>query len=362
MRENDFFKLQQMKKILLIEDNVELLDNTAELLELSNYEVLKAENGIKGVELALEGKPDLIICDIMMPFLDGFGVIHSLQKSGETSDIPFIFLTAKSDRNDLRKAMESGADDFLTKPFESIELLKAVEASIEKKQRRKGFALEFGKASPVCAPSEEAGGKLLQLLDRDSHNYRKKYLLYTEGQRPAQVYYIVKGKVKIYKLYEDGKELITNILGPGDFIGYRGILEDTNYLDNAQVLEDAVLIMIPRQEFLQLVSEHTEIALQFIKLLARSVVEKEENLMNLAYNSLRKRAANGLLLVLDKFKTEQAGSPSIGISRENLAHIIGSATESLMRTLSDFKDEKLIDIRDGKIYLLDEDRLRGLLN
>src|SRR5688572_13362054 len=100
-----------MKKILLIEDNTEVRENTSEIISLANYEVLTAENGKVGVELAQKEKPDLIICDIMMPELDGYGVLHILSKKPETAGIPFIFLTAKTEKNDVRKGMNLGADD-----------------------------------------------------------------------------------------------------------------------------------------------------------------------------------------------------------------------------------------------------------
>ena len=122
------------KTILLIEDNKDLRENTAEILELSNFKVLQANNGKTGVELATREKPDLIICDVMMPILDGYGVIHLLTKNPETATIPFIFLTAKSDRIDFRKGMQMGADDYITKPFDDVELLSAVESRIRKRE------------------------------------------------------------------------------------------------------------------------------------------------------------------------------------------------------------------------------------
>ena len=121
-----------MKKILLIEDNDHIRENTSEILEMSNYKVFSAENGKTGVELALREKPDLIICDIMMPVLDGYGVLHMVQKNTTTRNIPFIFLTAKTERSDLRKGMELGADDYITKPFSGTELLNAVEGRLKK--------------------------------------------------------------------------------------------------------------------------------------------------------------------------------------------------------------------------------------
>src|SRR5215470_12250987 len=121
-----------MKKILLIEDNKDMRENTTEILELANFKVTAAKNGKEGVEYALKDKPDLIICDIMMPVLDGYGVLHMLSKKEETAGIPFIFLTAKAERTDFRKGMEMGADDYVTKPFDDIELLNAIEIRLKK--------------------------------------------------------------------------------------------------------------------------------------------------------------------------------------------------------------------------------------
>ena len=106
--------------ILIIEDNTDIRESTAEILELAGYTTLTAENGKIGVEMAQKQSPSLIICDIMMPELDGYGVLYLLSKSPETAVIPLIFLTAKSERIDMRKGMEMGADDYLTKPFDDI--------------------------------------------------------------------------------------------------------------------------------------------------------------------------------------------------------------------------------------------------
>src|SRR5687768_6557413 len=121
-----------MKKILLIEDNPEVRENTSEILSLANYDVLVAENGKIGVDIAQRQRPDLIICDIMMPELDGYGVLHILSKNEETAGIPFIFLSAKAEKADVRKGMDLGADDYLTKPFDDTDLLNAIEARLKK--------------------------------------------------------------------------------------------------------------------------------------------------------------------------------------------------------------------------------------
>ena len=121
-----------MKKILVIEDEQPVRANILELLEIEEFNVIGAENGAIGVKLAQEHLPDLIICDVMMPKLDGYGVLTTLRKNPITATIPFIFLTAKVDRTDVREGMSLGADDYLTKPVKSKELLRAIATRLEK--------------------------------------------------------------------------------------------------------------------------------------------------------------------------------------------------------------------------------------
>lgn len=121
-----------MTKVLVIEDAKDLRDDVVEMLSLEGYNAEGAENGIEGVRLAREFYPDLIVCDIMMPELDGYGVLQNLRSTPETATIPFIFLTAKTDRVDMRHGMVLGADDYLTKPFRVNELLDSIRVRLEK--------------------------------------------------------------------------------------------------------------------------------------------------------------------------------------------------------------------------------------
>ena len=351
-----------MKKILIIEDNEEVRENTAEILELSNYQVLTADNGKAGVELALKEKPDLIVCDIMMPVLDGYGVFHLLTKHEETSGIPFIFLTAKSEKTDFRKAMELGADDYLTKPFDGTELLNAVKTRLQKTELlKKVYANSSEAINDFINNAGQSGKVQLTSDEREVCRYKKKHILFTEGQRPKFVYYIISGKVKTTKVNEEGKELITNIYTTGDFLGFIPIVEEINYTDNAQVLEETELMLIPKDDFLQLITSDLQVARQFIKLVTHNILEKEEDLLNFAYNSLRKKVAYGLIQLFDKGKeTTKDGNKSLDFTRKNMAHAIGIATESLIRTLSDFKDEGLVELEDGKVVLVNEKKLRNL--
>jgi len=351
-----------MKKILIIEDNDEVRENTVEILELSDYTVISAGNGKEGVEVALKEKPDLIVCDIMMPQLDGYGVLHLLSKHKETSNIPFIFLTAKSEKQDFRKGMDSGADDYITKPFDGTELLNAIEIRLKKAdQFKESIIADVKSVNDFISRAKQSASLKLTSEERDVYNYKRKHILYAEGQRPKVVYFVISGKIKVYKTSTDGKELITSVSGPGDFLGYTAILENTNYRDNAVALEDSKLMLIPREDFLELITNDTKIAKQFIGIITKNIVEKEESLLNLAYSSLRKKVAYGLSQLGEKYKEPGKEKIVVDISRENLAQTIGVATESLIRTLADFKSEGLIDIQTGKVILLNFDGLKNLL-
>src|SRR4051812_43265617 len=123
-----------MTKILVIEDELSIRENMAEILEYEGYEVLTAEQGVAGVQMARDSMPDLVICDIMMPLLDGYGVLTELRSQAETATIPFIFLTARADRDAIRIGMNAGADDYLTKPCGRDEIMAAVRARMAKRE------------------------------------------------------------------------------------------------------------------------------------------------------------------------------------------------------------------------------------
>lgn len=350
-----------MKTILVIDDNNNIRENIAEILDLAGYKIFTAANGKEGVEIALKEKPSVIICDIMMPELDGYGVLHLLRKNPETQNIPFIFLTAKTERSDFRRGMEMGADDYITKPFEDIELLNAVEIRLKKAE----ILGQNYTASPQGLSQFLKDVKSTGIIEKLSEQYAvesfdKKQVLYQEGKRPRFLYYLMKGKIKGFKSHEDGKEYITDLYSDGDFIGYTALIEDTNYEDSATILEDADIMMIPRDDFSQMVYSDISIASKFIHIITQNVKEKEERLLNLAYSSLRKRVAKALVDIVEKFKLKEQTHP-IEISREDIAQYVGTATESLIRTLSDFKAEKKIEIKSGKIIINDVEKLRNML-
>jgi len=350
-----------MKSVLVIDDNMDIRENTAEILEMAGYKTFTAENGKKGVELAQKEKPDLIVCDIMMPELDGYGVLHLLRKNEETERIPFVFLTAKTERSDFRKGMEMGADDYITKPFEDIELLNAIEVRLKKAAVLDNKYAPSQQGINQFIKDVKDAGLIQHLSDHyDVETFNKKQILYQEAKRPRYLYYLVKGKVKAFKSHEDGKEYITDLFSDGDFIVYPALISDKTYDDSAVILEDSEIMQIPKDDFLQMIYGNMDVAAKFIRIMTNNVKEKEERLLNLAYSSLRKRVAKALVDIQTKFNAENIDKP-LEISRDDFAQYVGTATESLIRTLSDFKAEKLILIKDGKISIINLDKLKNLL-
>jgi CRP-like cAMP-binding protein/DNA-binding NarL/FixJ family response regulator len=352
-----------MKTILLIEDNDEIRENTAEILELAMYNVFTASNGKEGIEKAIDVKPDLIICDIMMPVLDGYGVLHTIQKNDEIKNTPFIFLTAKTERSDFRKGMELGADDYITKPFDGTELLNAVDSRLKKVELlKKSFSSGMDGVHQLIM--ESSGGDVLKSMteNRSINSYHKKQIIYKEGNHPTQLYYVLSGKIKTVKSNDDGKELVTDLYSAGDFLGHIALLQGGVYRETAEAIDDCDIAIIPKKEFEDLLSNSKEVAQKFINLLAKNIADKEHHLLGLAYSSLRKKVADALIVLKNKYQVPNSGNFSIDISRENLANIAGTATESLIRTLSDFKSEKLIEIKDGHITIMNDKKLEDMVN
>ena len=350
-----------MKKVLVIEDNKEILENTAEILELSNYDVVTAENGKIGIERALTDRPDLILCDIMMPELDGYGVLHMVQSHPQLQHTPFIFLTAKTDLSEIRKGMSLGADDYIPKPFDPTDLLTAVEGRLKKASLIRTEIAEGIRGTDQVLTISGGEKKLQDFVDgRHVDHYKKRQRIFSEGNHPIRLYYVQKGKVKIFKINDEGKELIIRIVNEGEFFGYTAMFENSVYKENADALEDSDIATIPRNEFEEFIHSHPDVSRKFIKLLASDVTDKEEQLLHIAYNSLRRKVADALLAVHKTYHTAADGD--IYLSRENLAALAGTATESLIRTLTSFKAEHLIDIKEGRITILNFSKLQRMAN
>ncbi|MBC8757643.1 response regulator [Kordia sp. YSTF-M3] len=335
-----------MKKILIIEDNQDVRENTADILELANYEVCTADNGKKGVELAKNARPDIIICDIMMPGLNGYEVLQNLSEDKKTASTPFIFLTSRTERTDVRKGMNLGADDYLTKPFEENELLEAVATRLNKHTfLKKEFSKDIKGVNQFLDEASSHEGMEHLSKDRNSKTYKKRETLFMEGDAAHTLYFIQSGSIKTYKTTESGKCLVTGIYGPGQFIGQLSLLSNIGtYTDTATVLEQAEVFEIPKKDFKTLIYGNKLISNKFITMISNDLIDVQKQLVSMAFATVRQRLAKALLYLYDNKKLHNSTSEGIDISREDLAGLIGTATETAIRMLTDFKDEGLVTI------------------
>jgi len=348
------------KKVLIIEDNNDIRENVVEILGLANYEVFEANNGKTGVDLAVKHLPDIILCDIMMPELDGYGVLYLLNKNPETATIPFIFLTAKAERLDLRKGMEMGADDYLTKPFDDMDLLNAIETRLKKKQLQQNFYSQSLDRLSTLISKNSGLAELKKIIhERKTRHFKKNQVIYYEGDKGNGLYLVMGGRIKTIKLAEDGRELMTGIYAVDQYLGVQAMLSNELYSDTATALEDSALVLIPKDQLEPLLNLYPEVAREFIKLLANDIREKEDQLLQLAYHSVRKRMAEAMVRL---HKQQHDAGESFKITREDLAAMAGMATETVSRTLSDFKDEGLIEKKGSTITILDANKLVKMKN
>lgn len=349
-----------MTKILLIEDNNDIRENVVEILELSNYKVYAAANGKEGVGLALKHRPDIVLCDIMMPEMDGYGVLEALNTHPGTKATPFIFLTAKAERPDIRKGMELGADDYLTKPFDDFELLRAIETRLKKKEVHQLFYGQSPEKLNDILSGKDALAELKDImLERNSRKYKRNQVIHHEGDRVIGIYFIIGGRVKTVKMTKDGRELITGIHQADDYLDISIILANDTYTDTAIAMEECILSFLPSEQFDKLLYLYPGLGARFIKLLSNNIHEKEERLLQIAYSSVRKRIAESIIRIVNQQGTDKG---TIRISRDNLAALSGTAPETVSRSLTDFRNEGLIDKAGSILTILNYDKLNRLKN
>jgi len=352
-----------MKKILVIEDNLEVRENLCEILELSGYNVASAENGKLGVIKANAFLPDIIICDVMMPELDGFGVLKIITKTPKLNHIPLIFLTAKAEKSDFRKGMGLGAEDYITKPFDDVELLEAIEMRLAKAERIQNSFEEPSEKGLQSFFSEAKAQKELEKLSegKELRSFNKKDIIYEQGKTARWLYFIVEGQIKEYQINEYGKELTTNLINPGEFFGYFPLIKNSKYNNNTSCTEATILRLIPKDDFSMLLFNNRDFAAKFIKMIANKAEDIEIKLLDIAYGSVRKKVANALYSFATNISNKENDKIELNVSRDDLAHMAGTAKETLIRTLSDFKQEGLVTIDGKKIIISDLDELKNFI-
>ena len=349
-----------MTKVLVIEDNKDIRENIAEILTMAGYEAIEACDGKAGVALSVKHLPDIILCDIMMPELDGYGVLFMLNKNKATGNIPFIFITAKSEKPDHRKGMEMGADDYLTKPFDDIELLNAIESRLKKKELQQSFYSKTLHSLEVLIPEGAGLAELKNIIsERKGRHFKKGQVLYYENDPAIGIFLVLSGKIKSMKMAEDGRELMTGIYDADDFVGINIIFSTGAYTDTATAMEDSDVYFFPKGQVEKLLQTDPDLASSFLKILSDKIREKDARLIQLAYKSVRKKIAEAIMRL---FNTDGDSTQAIKISRDDLAALSGTASETVSRTLTEFRNEGLIEKKGSNITVLQSGKLRSMRN
>ena len=349
------------KKVLLIEDDKIVRENTSEILELANYKVKSAENGKIGVKLVKSFMPDIIICDILMPELDGYGVLQIVSKIPKLEQIPFIFLTAKTHHEDLRKGMELGADDYINKPFEESELLRAIETRL---RRVEAFDNKIP-LNKILIENQLHSNSTINIKDfdyflsqKEVFKYKKGEIIYCEGNQNNFIFFIKRGLVKTYKNNYLGKELITEIYNDNQYFGFESFIKNMPYFDNSKAIVNTSLFKINKDEITSIINNNHHIIYNLIDILVSNSINYKNKMLLLAYSSVRKKTAESLLYLLHNYPTTI--NNEISISRSDLANFIGVAKETLIRTLHDFKEEDLIDFSSKSVVIIDVNKLQKI--
>lgn len=348
-------------KVLVIEDNKDMLENISEIIELAGYDVISAENGKVGLKAAMESTPDLILCDIMMPELDGYGVLKIISDHPILSQIPFIFMSAKSEKADFREGMRLGADDYLMKPFEDVQLLEAIEMRLKKGGGNGNHSLNA--IQNITSFNLSKAEKDFEELFADKHeeHFDKKDNLFKVGNSPRYIFLITSGIVKTSMFNEDGKELIVGLYSDNQILGLTDVFSNESYNETAKFIEKGTCLRITKEDFLQAIYQNRDLAMLIYTKLNFSVNIRKERLIQLAYDSVRKRSADALLWINDILNKENEYPFTLQFNREDLAAMVGTAKESLIRTLSSFKEDNLIDVKSGNITINSAQQLRNII-
>jgi len=282
--------------------------------------------------------------------------LEELSKNPVTANIPFIFLSAKTEQKDIRKGMNLGADDYLTKPFEEEDLLSAIESRLAKVAilSSQNVVEDFKSNSSLSNLDD-----LRALIsNHELLNFKAGDLIYEAGRQSNSFFLIKRGVVKSHRVDSQGKELITELYREDDFFGNTSFKAVSAHQEFATAIEDTQLYVVSKEQLHKILANNGRVTLELVEILSHSLSGIKEQLMDMAYGSVRKKTANTILLFAEKIR--KFPLKSIRISRADLAGVAGMAPESLIRTLSDFKKEGLIEIEGRNIKLLNAEALKNI--
>jgi len=320
-----------VKKILIIEDNIDIRENTATILEMAGYEVFTAENGREGIDEARRSKPDLVVCDIMMPELDGFGVLHIFRKDPKYQDIPFIFLTAKSERADFRKGMDLGADDFVSKPFVVMELLASIESRLAKAANKRAGGIFSREITEI--EIKEWIRKLFSIAKVKRFSVKRKTNIVQVGSLPQQLILVERGIVKSFSRHDIGKILISDLYFKGDIIGLSDLVLKRTFPFSAESVSDLDLAVVTVQDLIEYFSNQPKELEMIPYMVSQELAKKQSQFLDMTYTPMKDRVESLMQSLEKKLDDNNLEGISTYFTREELAQMAGTATESLIRAL-----------------------------
>ncbi len=346
--------MNQKNKILIIEDNTEMRENICEILELAGHTVFSAPDGLAGIQAARANRPDLILCDIMMPNLDGFGVLKILQQDENMKNIPLIFLTAKAERDDFRKGMNLGAEDYLIKPFEDSDLLEEIEKKLKKYKE-----LSLNRTSKILSgliqfqEFEKLNSVQELIQNTSSKELVKKTKIWQQQDNINNLYYLEKGNFKEVLDTVGGKEFIIEFYSSPGFAGMQYLFQ-SKYNSYAEVIDTAQVKVIPKKVLEEIILKDNLLTsfLHYYNSITQDYIQR---LSINSFGNVREKVAFHLCHLSNKLNLS-----TIHLSREDLAGYCGIAKETLIRTLTEFKDEKLIKLNQEGLVILQQQKLMSL--
>lgn len=348
--------------VLVIENDLETAEFVSKLLRLEGYNVRVELTGRSGLGIIDWLKPDLILCDICLPEIDGYGVLHILNKDPMTARIPFIFLAGAITVDDFRKGMNLGADDYICKPLDCVNLLSAIEARLKKYELiRNNF--DGSQHRFLDRYDQEMRPKELSDLFEGGlrRHFSKKEYLFTVGDPQHFLYFIKDGEVKVSNLHESGKEMIYRIVGNQQLVGYESLSIGTVHTEDAVALAATEVSLVKKEDFFQLLYGNRVIAKWLINSLSIDLIHVEKRLINLAYQSVREKVAAALVQVYEHQRLVLKESLLVSLSRKHLAAMVGIALESLNRTILDFKKEGVLEITPKGVQILELSELERII-
>ncbi|NOT36031.1 MAG: response regulator [Saprospiraceae bacterium] len=340
-------------KILVVEDNTEMRENIMEILEISNYEVIGAEDGILGIQAARDFKPDLIVSDVMMPNLDGLGMLKILQQDEALSSTPLIFLSAKTEKDDFRKGMNLGAEDYIVKPFESKDLLEVIEKKLIKYTNLRSQSPTRRLRGVFNESALLKNTTLNRIIESiPASDIGKNSLLWKPDSHNNTVYFLESGIVKEYINSVAGKDFIINFfIGPA-IIGIEKIYQQ-KHETYAEISEHAKIISIPKSSIEELL-EQENLLISYHEFTQHLMGNLQERLSINSYGNVREKVCYHLAQLHQLFKGE-----FIHLSREDLACYCGMAKETLIRMLTELKNDKLIQLTSEGIKVLNIQKINS---